>query len=309
MSNDFELDPALEAQTDNDGAVPLLSGYEVLGRILAQHGPVKYTKALLDSGDIPAGTVIESLTGPIQEAGEGMIAKVENTGTGEATVTVQVSSIGISVGFACKGVVLYVEDPDTKEDVAYTYLDLHGHPAWIRAEGGATNSFVTFEIQSIISSASSVQAVINTKALARVIDLENAISEHNTSPACHQDIRAALSNKADKGPPQVYDLPLVDGYSLGVDGAGYGKTQEGIVCVYFSVYGNFEASASNIGGDAFATLPEGFRPTGKIPVPVVQQDIPGPDWVKVIVHPDGSMRYYGNGSTTAIYGSVSFVTN
>lgn len=107
----------------------------------------------------------------------------------------------------------------------------------------------------------------------------------------------------------MYDLPLVDGYSLGVDGAGYGKTQEGIVCVYFSVYGNFEASASNIGGDAFATLPEGFRPTGKIPVPVVQQDIPGPDWVKVIVHPDGSMRYYGNGSTTAIYGSVSFVTN
>ena len=118
-----------------------------------------------------------------------------------------------------------------------------------------------------------------------------------------------MSKKADKGPPQVYDLPLAGGYSLGVDGAGYSKTQEGIVCVYFSVYGNFEASASGIGGGAFATLPEGFRPAGKIPVPVVQQDIPEPDWVKVIVNPDGSMRYFGNGSTTAIYGSVSFAAS
>lgn len=110
-------------------------------------------------------------------------------------------------------------------------------------------------------------------------------------------------------PPQVHNLPLLDGYSLGVDGAGYSKTQEGIVSIYFSVYGTFTASSSDIGGEAFAILPEGFRPTGKIPVPVVQQDIPGPDWVKVIVHPDGSMRYCGNGSTTAIYGSVSFVAS
>ena len=39
MPNDFELDPILETEPDNDGAVPLTSGYEVLGRILAQHGP------------------------------------------------------------------------------------------------------------------------------------------------------------------------------------------------------------------------------------------------------------------------------
>lgn len=173
MPNDFELDPMVESTPDNDGAVPLNSGYEVLGRILAQAGPVKYTKALLDSGDLPEGTVIEELTGPIQEAGEGMIAKVENTGTGEATVTVQATSIGVAVGFHCKGVVLYVEDPDTGADVAYTYLDLHEHPSWIRASGGATNSLVTFEIQSIISSATSVQAIINPNALARIVDLED----------------------------------------------------------------------------------------------------------------------------------------
>ena len=142
-----------------------------------------------------------------------------------------------------------------------------------------------------------------------VNDLETGGTDAALSAEQGKVLWAALSNKADKGPPQVYDLPVADGYTVAVDGAGYSKTQEGIVCVYFSVNGNFEASASDIGGDAFATLPEGFRPTGKITVPVVQQDIPGPDWVKVIVHPDGSMRYYGNGSTTAIYGSVSFVAS
>lgn len=134
-------------------------------------------------------------------------------------------------------------------------------------------------------------------------------TQGSSNPVQSGGVYSALSNKADKGPPQVYDLPLVAGYSLGVDGAGYSKTQEGIVCVYFSVYGTFTASSSDIGGEDFATLPEGYRPTGRIPVSVVQQDIPGPDWVKVIVHPDGSMRYYGNGSTTAIYGSVSFVAS
>ena len=79
--------------------------------------------------------------------------------------------------------------------------------------------------------------------------------------------------------------------------------------IYFSIYGAFTASSSDIGGDAFATLPEGYRPTGKIPVPVVWKDIPGPDWVKVIVHLDGAVRYYGNGSTTAIYESASFVAS
>lgn len=166
-----EIEPIDEAAAGNDGAVPLMSGYEVLGRILAQKGEIKYTKAELDSGDIPEGTIIDELTGPIVHAGDGMIASVENTGTGEATVVVQATSIGVSVGFACKGVVLYVADPETGEDVAYCYLDLHEHPAFIRAQGSAVNSLVTFNIQSIVSGATSVTAVIHPDALARIADL------------------------------------------------------------------------------------------------------------------------------------------
>lgn len=173
MPNPYEeLEPMALGEADNDGAIPLLSGFEVLGRILAQKGAVKYTKAELDTGDLPEGTIIDELTGPIQLAGEGLIASVDNPGTGEATVTVQATSIGVSVGFPCKGVVLYVADPETGEDVAYTYFDLHQHPVFIRAEGGAVNTLATFEIQSVVSGASEVTAVINPQALARIVDLE-----------------------------------------------------------------------------------------------------------------------------------------
>ena len=108
----------------------------------------------------------------MQYAGDGLIASVENTGNGEATIVVQAHSMGVAVGFPCKGVLVYVEDPDTHGDVAYCYLDLHDHPVWIRPQGSSINSFATFSIQSIVTGAAYVTAVINPNALARIVDLE-----------------------------------------------------------------------------------------------------------------------------------------
>ena len=174
MPNIDELEPmpGVSVNDGNDGAIPLMSGFEVLGRILAQKGGVNYTKAELDSGDLPEGTIIDELTAPVQYAGEGLIASVENTGNGEATIVVQAHSMGVAVGFPCKGVLVYVEDPDTHGDVAYCYLDLHDHPVWIRPQGSSINSFATFSIQSIVTGAAYVTAVINPNALARIVDLE-----------------------------------------------------------------------------------------------------------------------------------------
>lgn len=173
MPNIDEMDPmpGVSVNEGNDGAIPLQSGINLLGRILAQAGGVKYTKAELDSGDLPAGTLIDELTAPIQYAGDGLIASVEDNGNGEATVVVQAHSIGVSVGFPCKGVMVYAQDPTTEDDVAYCYLDLHDHPVWIRPQGSSVNSFATFSIQTIITGATSVTAVINPNALARVVDL------------------------------------------------------------------------------------------------------------------------------------------
>ncbi len=187
----------MDEPAGTDGAVLLLSGYDVLGRVLAQKGGIKYTAAELDSGDLPEGTSVEELTAPIQFAGEGKIASVKNTGRGEATVVVQATSIGIEVGFLCKGVMLYVEDPDTQLKTAYAYLDCHEHPVFIRAQGSAVNSFVTFEIQTIVAGASSVTAVINTAAMVRFDDLD----EHNNDPEAHPEAIAAHNADTEAHPP------------------------------------------------------------------------------------------------------------
>ena len=124
-----------------EGAVLLNSGYTALGKVMAGSGGIQFTKAELDSGDLPEGTVVEDLTAPIEYAGDAMIAKCENTGTGEATVVVQATSVGVETGFYVKGVMLYIKDPEGEGDVAYSYLPLQSKPEWMRQPGKQDGDF------------------------------------------------------------------------------------------------------------------------------------------------------------------------
>ena len=133
-----------------EGAVLLNSGYTALGKVMAGSGGIQFTKAELDSGDLPEGTAVEDLTAPVEYAGDAMIAKCENTGTGEATVVVQATSVGVETGFYVKGVI----------------------PEWMRPQGSPVNKMVTFNIINIVGAAASVSAIIDPDALARVVDLE-----------------------------------------------------------------------------------------------------------------------------------------
>lgn len=160
------------ATVDTDGAVLLRTGFAVLGKILSGTGQVLFTKAELDKGYLPSDTGVEDLTAPCSYAGAATIAKCENTGTGEATVTVQASSIGVEQGFFITGVMLYVQDPVTKADVPYSYLALQKNPEWMRPENSSVGKLVTFSIVNIVSSATNVVAVISPDALARSEDLE-----------------------------------------------------------------------------------------------------------------------------------------
>lgn len=155
-----------------EGAVLTDDGYALLGKLLASKGGLKYTKAELDKGQLPEGQAPEQLHGPCEYAGDGFIASIENTGTGEATVVVQATSIGVAVGFHITGVSLYAEDPETGEDVHYAYLPLQEHPEWMRPEGSPVNKMCTFNLVTIVSGVEQVIANISPEALARKVDLE-----------------------------------------------------------------------------------------------------------------------------------------
>ena len=53
-----------------EGAVLLNSGYTALGKVMAGSGGIQFTKAELDSGDLPEGTAVEDLTAPVEYAGD-----------------------------------------------------------------------------------------------------------------------------------------------------------------------------------------------------------------------------------------------
>ena len=67
-------------------------------------------------------------------------------------------------------------------------------------------------------------------------------------------------------PPQEFNLPLASGWSALPGGlATYFKTQESVVCLTLNVGSSTPVSQGNL----IATLPEGYRPSAQIKVPIV----------------------------------------
>ena len=156
--------------TYTDGSYLTTQGNALIGKILATQSGLHFTKVTVGNGAIPEGQMPESMTDLANEIMEGMIASVESPGNGEASVIVQVSSIGVPEGFNVTELGLWAEDPDEGE-ILYTYLSLQEHPEWIRPDGDAVNKFATFTIVAIVSGVTLVTATINPDAFATVADL------------------------------------------------------------------------------------------------------------------------------------------
>ena len=96
-------------------------------------------------------------------------------------------------------------------------------------------------------------------------------------------------------PPREFNLPLASGWSAKPGGlATYFRTQENLVCLNMNIVSSSPISR----GDLVATLPEGYRPSKQIKVPVVYT-VAGQD-VSDIGHLD-----IGSDGTIVIYNSKS----
>lgn len=154
----------------NDGSYLTEKGNALIGKLLATEGTLKFTKVTAGDGSIPSGKSPESMTALGNYVTDGLIASVGSSGTGEASVVVQISSIDLAQGFSCTELGLWAEDPD-EGDILYAYLCLQQHPEWIRADADAVNKLATFTIVTIVKNVALVTAVINPEAFATMDDL------------------------------------------------------------------------------------------------------------------------------------------
>lgn len=119
------------------------------------------------------------------------------------------------------------------------------------------------------------------------------------------EVKAELVRKADKTPPQEYDLLLADGITAAT-AATYCKTQEGIVIVYLGLSGGI-GNWTTLG-----TLPEGVRPArtvnllGFLDAGSTSTRYP----IVLLIDSDGTIRtsYLAEGkSGTKVYGTFVFL--
>lgn len=158
--------------TYTDGSYITTKGNTLIGKLLASGGELTFTKATVGDGSVPSGQTPESMTDLGHYVMDGMIASISNPGAGEASVVVQVSSIGVEEGFNVKELGLYATDPDEGE-ILYSYLSLQEHPEWIRPDGDPVNKLASFTLVVVVSSVALVSAVINPDAFAKASDLAN----------------------------------------------------------------------------------------------------------------------------------------
>jgi len=156
--------------TYTDGSYITTKGNTLIGKLLASGGELTFTKATVGDGSVPSGQTPESMTDLGHYVMDGMIASISNPGAGEASVVVQVSSIGVEEGFNVKELGLYATDPDEGE-ILYSYLSLQEHPEWIRPDGDPVNKLASFTLVVVVSSVALVTAVINPDAFATMDDL------------------------------------------------------------------------------------------------------------------------------------------
>ena len=226
-----------------DCAVITNLGHALLGKVLAGKSGIHFTRASVGDGVISEGKSPEELTELVHEIKAGDISGVDNPGSGEVRVSIQVSSLGVSVGFFVKEIGIFATDPDLGE-ILYAYVSMPDKPQWIRPEGASINTLAIFDVYVAVSRAAEVTAQICPSAMVHISDFESYKTYVETQ----------LSSKAEAEPPQKFELPLAEGWTK-YQQPYYQRNAFGEV----TIWGSVKKDSSIAQGDVITTMPEGFR--------------------------------------------------
>lgn len=89
-----------------------------------------------------------------------------------AYIVTQISSVGVSTGFAITEAGVFATDPDDGE-ILYAYLDLTQDPQYIYASTDAISKFAEITFNVLVGSVTSVTAIVSPGALVKKLEFDN----------------------------------------------------------------------------------------------------------------------------------------
>ena len=156
------------------GTVLTNKGLVLITKLMAAQATLSFSRVAVGTGRVPSGYDAQNMTGLNEYK---MDATIESCGVSTeqpdvAYIVTQISSVGVSTGFAITEAGVFATDPDDGE-ILYAYLDLTQDPQYIYASTDAISKFAEITFNVLVGSVTSVTAIVSPGALVKKSEFDN----------------------------------------------------------------------------------------------------------------------------------------
>ena len=155
------------------GTVLTNNGLALITKLVAAKATLEVSRVAVGTGKVPQGVDPQAM---INLNAYKMDAQISSYGVSPdqedvAYIVTQVSSIGVSAGFAVTEGGVFANDPD-KGEILFAYLDLTEDPQYVYAETDSISKFVEITFNVLIGSVEKVTAYVTPGALVKKVEFE-----------------------------------------------------------------------------------------------------------------------------------------
>lgn len=177
------------------GTVITKKGLQLIAKLVASGTALTFTRASVGTGFIPSGYDPKNMTDLDNYKMEGLISSCSSSAD-EASIIMQISSMGVETGFTITETGLFATDPDEGE-ILYAYLDLSKDPQYVYAEDSAISKFVEMTLVVKVGSVERVTAYLNPESLVTrdgdisetVIETLDTVEDKYPIPAAGESVK------------------------------------------------------------------------------------------------------------------------
>ena len=145
------------------GTVITKKGLQLIAKLVASGTALTFTRVSVGTGSVPAGYDPGNITDLNNYKMDGSISSCSFLGD-EASIIMQISSLGVETGFTITETGLFATDPDEGE-ILYSYLDLSKDPQYVYEENSAISKFVEMTLVVKVGTVERVTAQLNPHSL------------------------------------------------------------------------------------------------------------------------------------------------